>query len=103
MKKKQATRERIFRNNRVELNENEKHHYAKSEILRQALKYNFSIDSEAIVAVDVDDPFMSVGYLSPSPHISGRGYSKRMPNDIPNDRIAIQVAVSRLIKRLKNG
>jgi len=31
------------------------------------------------------------------------GYSKRMPNDVPNDKIAIQVAVSRLIKRLKNG
>lgn len=90
-------RERIFKNNRVELSLNERGKVADEEIVRKlGSTYQYSITN-----VDIYDPYTSVEILmgKDKRYI---GYSKRMPNDVPNDRIAIQVAVSRLIKRLKN-
>jgi len=97
MKKKQLTRERIFRNNRVVLTHEERLEFITQEFKRQDKKRDVKYLIKLNVDYDIDDPFISVSILG---HI---GYSKRMPNDVPNDRIAIQVAVSRLIKRLKNG
>ncbi len=93
-------RERIFKNNKIELNTKEKLAYAKEELLKNKI----SLEDVGIV-VDSYDPFMSVSYTNMAKKVMRNciGYSKRMPNDVPNDRIAIQVAVSRLIKRLKNG
>jgi len=116
MKKKQLTRERIFRNNRVELSLEEREDYAREELLRQTKRKTFPsgiLKSFGIInitttplKIDKYDPFFRITILTNQLEVSVQeisGYSKRMPNDVPNDRIAIQVAVSRLIKRLKNG
>jgi len=114
MKKKQATRERIFRNNKVELTYTERLEFVKEEYDRQIKKLNikhclgnFMLNLKK-ARVDITDPFTAVTVIvstrkPKSPKFKVAGYSKRMPNDVPNDRIAIQVAVSFLIKRLKNG
>ena len=59
-------------------------------------------DGDIMIAVDIDDPFTSILAVFKN-NEQCMGYSKRTPNDVPNDRIAIQVAVARLIKRIKNG
>ncbi len=89
-------RERIFRNNQVILSKNEQAMFADEEIVNAlGTDYEYSI-----VDIDIYDPYISVrAVFNKKSYI---GYSKRMPNDVPNDRIGIQVAVSRLIKRLKN-
>ena len=107
MKKKQLTRERIFRNNQVILTQAERFKYLNDEFIRQSNKNKIPkkiITDIKTLNLDINDPFISVS-ISPDGYnnINIYGYSKRMPNDVPNDRIAIQVAVSRLIKRLKNG
>ena len=104
MKKKQLTRERIFRNNQVVLTEKERVSYAQSEIDRQYNNKNFFGFDKESMRVDIYDPYACVEMITRSKieQKSIKAYSKRMPNDVPNDRIAIQVAVSRLIKRLKN-
>ena len=91
-------RERIFRNNKVTLSKGEITRFADEEIVK-ALGTDYEY---AIIDVDIYDPYTSVKVVLSNKE-SYIGYSKRMPNDVPNDRIAIQVAVSRLVKRLKNG
>ncbi len=116
MKKKQLTRERIFRNNQVVLSNTDRINFAANELARQSKVAHDEEDITliaSIIKVDIYDPFISVGFpksnrtilqkiFKQRPLKAKYGYSKRMPNDVPNDRIAIQVAVSRLIKRLKN-
>ena len=90
-------RERIFRNNEILLSKNEQGKFADEEIVNKlGTDYEYSI-----IDVDIYDPYTSVTLATDKGNYIG--YSKRMPNDVPNDRIAIQVAVSSLIKRLKNG
>jgi len=94
-------RERIFKNNQVILTTKERCKAALNEFQKNVDKLTISENDTAYVEVDIYDPYTSVKMFIKKK--SYTGYSKRMPNDIPNDRIAIQVAVSRLIKRLKNG
>ena len=93
-------RERIFRNNKVVLSTKRRLLYAKEELSKNKIPLE-----DVGIVVDSYDPFMSVSYTSMSKNIMHTyiGYSKRMPNDIPNDKIGIQVAIGSLIKRLKNG
>ena len=110
MKKKQLTRERIFRNNQVILTFEERNKFANEEHERQIKKLNIvglNFAEKFTFEVDIIDPFIAVvaTVSTKKPEnirFTVAGYSKRMPNDIPNDRIGIQVAVSRLIKRLQD-
>lgn len=99
MRKKQAIRSRVFKNNSVVLNRNDRIAFAIDELERQT-KAIVNTTIRRTIEIDIVDPFISVYCKSSGEFIFG--YSKRMPNDVPNDKIGIQVAVSRLIKRLKN-
>ena len=102
MKKKQLTRERIIRNNSVILGRVDRIFFAKAELVRQGVKNGTSTLDADKLYVDICDSFTVIEIY----HINDKKYifgcSKRMPNDVPNDRIGIQVAVSRLIKRLQD-
>jgi len=91
-------RERIFKNNQVILSKNERAKFADDELKKQS--HIMHHEGTIIIDVDIDDPFASVIAVFKN-KVKYIGYSKRKPDDIPNDKIAIQVAVSSLIKRLK--
>ena len=101
MRKKQAFRSRIFKNNRTVLNNDDRIAFAIDELERQT-KTIVNVSIRKTIEIDIADPFISI-YCAKNDSSDELifGYSKRMPNDVPNDRIAIQVAVSRLIRRLK--
>ena len=106
MRNRTLKRQKLFDKKKVELDFEDAVGFTLRELSRQISKKKMDIH----LAVPVENKFMNkIHVVKQDPFLSitinqnGKilyGFAKRMPNDIPNDCIAIQVAVRDLLRNL---
>jgi len=88
----------IFKKRKVVLTPAKRLAFALKEIKRV---FSDGYDHIGDLTVDIYDPYTSVIITTSvrSKMLQITGYTKRMPDDIPDDKMGIRVAVGRLAKR----